>query len=66
MPVESFRCNSCGANRFVSVSLNGGITRVPQCVPCGAIHPDYYGGGWKSANHDTGWTLRLPPAEETR
>jgi hypothetical protein len=31
-------CRVCGSDRWVSVSFNGGTTRVPQCVPCGAVH----------------------------
>lgn len=38
-------CPRCGSTRWVSVSLNGGWTRVPQCVPCGAIHPATLGPG---------------------
>ena len=56
MPEEAFRCPRCGSNRFVSVSLNGGHTRRPQCVPCGKIHPGYTGGGWRSGHHDSEWT----------
>lgn len=32
-------CGRCGSLRWVSVSFNGGLTRVPQCVPCGFLHP---------------------------
>lgn len=28
----------CKSAQWVSVSLDGGRTRIPQCVPCGAYH----------------------------
>lgn len=58
MGEEPFRCPACGSNRFISISLNEGVTRVPQCVPCGKVHPDYYGWGWQSRQHDSVWTPR--------
>lgn len=56
MPEETFRCPRCGSNRFVSVSFDGGYIRRPQCVPCGHLHPDFYGYGSNSRNWDQGWT----------
>jgi hypothetical protein len=32
-------CLACGSRRWVAVSLDGGLTRRRQCVPCGTIHP---------------------------
>lgn len=32
-----FKCKKCGSDRWVAASLNGGLTRVRQCVPCGTI-----------------------------
>lgn len=59
MPQEDFRCPRCGSNRFVSVSLDTGYTRIPQCVPCGHYHPDYRGRGYRSqGGADSGWTRR--------
>lgn len=46
-------CPRCGSLRWVSVSLNGGWTRLAQCVPCGAYHKVVIGPGWKSPRfHD--------------
>lgn len=42
------RCPRCASPRWVSVSLDGGWTRLAQCVPCGAYHPGTIGPGWKS------------------
>jgi transcription elongation factor Elf1 len=44
---EEHRCPRCGSKSWVSVSLNGGYTRIAQCVPCGA-YGDYLGPGWKA------------------
>lgn len=41
-------CRRCGSPRWVSVSLDEGWTRLAQCVPCGAYHPDKLGPGWKA------------------
>jgi uncharacterized Zn finger protein len=60
MPEELFRCPRCGSNRFVSVSYDRGYTRLPQCVPCGQVHPDYFGHGSQSPKRDSGWTKREP------
>lgn len=46
------RCPACGSDRWVSVSLNGGYTRIPQCVPCGAYHKAVLGPGWRSARYN--------------
>jgi hypothetical protein len=40
-------CPRCRSNRWVSVSLNGGFTRIPQCIPCGAYHDHALGPGWR-------------------
>lgn len=40
-------CPKCGSTRYVSVSLNGGLTRIAQCVPCGA-YGDKLGPGWRN------------------
>jgi len=44
---EEHRCPRCGSKSWVSVSLNGGWTRLAQCVPCGA-YGDKLGPGWKA------------------
>lgn len=64
MTEEAFRCKRCGANRFVSVSLTKGCTRVPQCVPCGAYQSDYYGHGWRSPNRDIGGWVKRQEADQ--
>jgi hypothetical protein len=61
MPEENFQCQRCGSSRFVSISLDGGYTRRPQCVPCGRVDSRYFGHGWKSSKRDSGWTRHLPP-----
>lgn len=53
MPETGPRCPQCGSKRWVSVSLNGGYTRLAQCVPCGAYHKPVIGPGWRSPRfHD--------------
>lgn len=42
------RCPNCGSPRWVSVSLNEGLTRLAQCIPCGAYHDVIIGPGWQS------------------
>lgn len=32
---DTWTCPRCGSPRWVSASLNEGLTRIPQCVPCG-------------------------------
>lgn len=51
-------CPRCGSPRWVSVSLNEGYTRVPQCVPCGAIHKATLGPGWKAEYERRGREIR--------
>lgn len=37
MSAQEPACRACGARQWVTVSLNGGLSCVSQCVPCGAI-----------------------------
>ena len=34
---RDWKCKRCASGRWVAVSLDGGATRLHQCVPCGAI-----------------------------
>jgi len=48
MPTDPVHiCPRCGSDRWVSVSLDGGWTRLAQCVPCGQVHAKL-GPGWKN------------------
>lgn len=42
------RCPACRSPRWVSVSFDGGWTRRAQCVPCGKVHADPLGPGWRA------------------
>lgn len=56
------RCPRCGSDRWISVSLNEGYTRIPQCVQCGTYHGGVVlGPGWK---HPDFYTERSPRASE--
>lgn len=47
--MAEWRCPRCGSNRWVSVSLDYAITRIPQCVPCGHYdHTIVLGPGWRA------------------
>jgi hypothetical protein len=37
---DNWRCRRCGSTRWVAASLNGGLTRIRQCVPCGRYSGD--------------------------
>lgn len=41
---KEWRCPRCNSNRWVSASLNGGLTRIKQCVPCGHFSSDLVDG----------------------
>jgi DNA-directed RNA polymerase subunit RPC12/RpoP len=51
-------CPACGSRRWVGVSLNGGWTRIPQCVPCGAYHRHTLGPGWRAEQERRGREIR--------
>lgn len=60
------KCPNCGSSRWVSVSLDGGWTRRPQCVPCGAIHRAVLGRGTadpRGATWDAHGQALTPPDE---
>ena len=61
VPEEDLRCR-CGSKRFISVSFTGGVTRVPQCVPCGRVFPGIYGYGSASRRWDDVWRRRSDSA----
>lgn len=35
-----WRCKRCNSTRWVSASLDGGLTRIKQCIPCGRYSTD--------------------------
>jgi hypothetical protein len=35
-PAPPDPCRRCGSNQWVAISINGGISCLAQCVPCGA------------------------------
>ena len=36
----AWRCRRCGSIKWVSASLNQGLTRIAQCIPCGYYSSD--------------------------
>lgn len=40
LSAKKWRCSRCNSKRWVSASLNGGVTRIKQCVPCGHYSSD--------------------------
>lgn len=58
-------CSRCGSNRWVSISLDEGWTRVAQCVPCGAIGPKL-GKGWRQLHYERGQEIRCEKERERR
>jgi hypothetical protein len=56
-------CPRCGSPHWTGVSLNGGYTRIPQCVPCGAYHQHTLGPGWRAEYERRGHEIRC--AKET-
>ena len=51
-------CPQCGSSKWISVSLNEGYTRIPQCVPCGAYHRHTLGPGWRALHEQRGREIR--------
>lgn len=47
------RCSRCGSNRFVAVSLDRGLSRRAQCIPCGHIEPAALPRDWTSPHRRT-------------